>query len=241
MNLRHPPALLAVALLVTAGAAGGETSPGEAGPDPRAAEILARLDARLQAVRSLKGTFIQTFVSSGLGIPQTEEGTFAIRRPDRMRWDYVKPERKLAVSDGTHTWLYMPEEKIVYRGDVRDWKEGGPFSLLAGGSLTSEFVAVSVGVEGALRSGDLVLELRPAEPRDQYEVLLLQFDPSSLVIHAVTAIDAMGNRTSVILGDLEVNPDLAKAEFTFSPPEGVRVVEQGRPVSPGDVSGSSRR
>lgn len=244
MNPRFGAALGFVALLSLAGppaAATGEEAAPREDADPRASEVLSRLDARLESVRSLKGRFVQTFTSSGLGIPQAEEGIFSIRRPDRMRWEYRKPERKLAVSDGTHTWLYMPEEGVVYRGDVRDWKEGGAFALLAGGSLSAEFVALSVGVEGASREGDLLLELRPAKPRDQYEQLLVQFEPSSLSISSITAVDAMGNRISVILSDLQEDPEMNEGEFTFRPPAGVRVIEQGRPATPEDVAGSSRR
>jgi outer membrane lipoprotein carrier protein len=204
--------------------------------DPQAREILSRLDRRLAATTALTGSFVQTFTSSGLGVPQSESGVFSIRRPDLMRWEYRRPERKLAVSDGTHTWLYMPDEKLAYRGDVREWKRGGAFAILAGGSLVEEFAPVDLSIVEATRKGDLVLRLRPVEIREEYDFLLIQFEPSSLTINTITAIDAMGNRVTIILSGLEEPRSLPDDEFTFDPPSGTRIIDQSAPATPADLS-----
>lgn len=231
--MRAAGSILALALLAALPAAA--TPSGGRAADP--AEILARLDAHLASIESMEGRFIQSFVSSGLGVPQTEEGRFAIRRPDLMRWEYRSPEEKLAVSDGRNTWLYMPEEETVYKGSVSQWKEGGAFAVLAGGSLRQEYEALSVGVEGATRKGDLLLRLKPLSPREQYEYLDIQFDPRSLALHSITAIDGMGNRVAVILSQVRENVALERSRFEFTPPEGVRVVDQSPGSTPAEAAG----
>ena len=230
-------ALLGAALLpAAAGAVQADEARREA--DPQATEVLSRLDERLARISALRGSFVQTFVSSGLGVPQAEEGTFAIRRPDLMRWEYRKPERKLAVSDGVHTWLYLPEEKVVYRGTVRGWKQAGAFSILAGGRLGERFDAVAVHAQGAGRSGDIVVELVPKAPSEQYESLRVEFDPATLTLGAITAIDAMGSRVSILVSGLEENPRLGPELFTFEPPRGVEVIDQAE-SSPADLLGET--
>ncbi len=198
-------------------------------PRPReaeAAEVLHRLDERLQQIRSLRGRFVQTFTSSGLGIPQSEEGTFAISRPDLIRWEYLKPERKTAVSDGRNTWLHMPEQRVVYRGSVAEWRQGGAFSVLAGGRLEEAFVALEASAEGVSRTGDVLLRLVPRAPREEYEELQIEFDPRSLMVHRMTAVDGMGNRITMILDRVELDPELPESLFTFIPPPGTQVIDQ---------------
>lgn len=208
-----------------------------------AARVMSRLDRKLDSLRTLRGRFVQTFTSSGLGIPQAEEGTFAMERPDLLRWDYSKPERKLAVSDGKSTWLYMPDQKIVYKGTVSDWMNGGAFSVLAGGHLAAAFDPIEASAQGVEISGDVRLRLRPKEHRDQYEYLLIEFEPASLLIHSITAVDGMGNRVAVHLSRMEQNPDLPGSLFRFVPPAGVQVVDQAPavPRTPSDAAGRPLR
>jgi len=169
---------------------------------------------------------VQTFTSSGLGIPQAEEGTFAISRPDLIRWEYMKPERKTAVSDGRNTWLHLPEQRLVYRGSVAEWREGGAFSVLAGGKLEDQFVALEASAEGVSRAGDVLLRLVPRTPREEYEELQIEFDTRSLMLHRITAVDGMGNRITMILERVELDPQLPEGFFTFTPPPGTEVIDQ---------------
>jgi outer membrane lipoprotein carrier protein len=191
-----------------------------------AREILSRLDARLRGIASMRGRFVQTFTSSGLGVPQSESGRFAMRRPDRLRWDYTAPEPKIAVSDGEHTWLYLPEEKIVYRGSVAEWKRGGAFAFLAGGSLVEAFEADAVEARSAQTSGNMVLHLRPRSPVEDYESLLVEVNPKTLAVASVTAVDGMGNRVAAAFSGIEENPSLSGDLFTFTPPAGAKIVDQ---------------
>lgn len=198
-------------------AAGGGTDP---------AEVLLRLDERLQTIRTMRGRFVQTFTSSGLGVPQAEEGTFALRRPDLIRWEYQKPERKTAVSDGTHTWLHLHEQRLVYRGSVAEWREGGAFAALGGGRLAEHFVALEASAEGVVRAGNVLLRLVPKAPREEYEQLLIEFDPTNMMPSRITAVDPMGNRIGVSLERVEQNPALPRDLFVFEAPPGTEVIDQ---------------
>jgi len=219
---RWPATLLAALLFpLTTSIAVEEGTSGVA-----ATEILSRLDRRLQAVTTMKGRFIQSFTSAGLGVPQSESGRFFISRPDRMRWDYTRPEEKTAISDGTHTWLHLPEEGVVYKGSVAAWKNGGAFSILAGGSLRDEYSAIDVDVAQATRKGDVVLALKPRRERDEFVSLLVEVDPVSLTLVSVVAVDGAGNRISAFFSEIEENVALPRDVFLFKPPVGARVIDQ---------------
>ncbi|MBI3448414.1 MAG: outer membrane lipoprotein carrier protein LolA [Acidobacteria bacterium] len=225
---RRAPLVLAVAgalfLTGAAGGARGADAPREGRETAR--EIALRLDARLATLRTMKGRFVQSFASSGLGMPQSEGGRFFLKRPDLMRWDYTTPEVKTAVSDGAHTWLYVPEDAVVYRGSVAAFKSRGAFAALASGSLRSEFEAIGVEARGAQVRGDVVLTLKPLSERDDLASLLIEIEPTRLSIASMTAIDGAGNRIAILFSDVEEDVDLPGDLFTFAPPDGARVIDQ---------------
>jgi len=225
--------LLLVACVLAGGIPSGAVGPAEGtggGSDREAArEIMSRFDKRLRSVGTMRGRFVQTFTSSGLGVPQSEGGRFYLIRPDLMRWDYTSPERKTAVSDGTHTWLYMQEDDVVYRGSVAAWKSGGAFAILAGGSLMEEYDPVEAEARTAKRRGDIVLTVRPRREHDDYSTLLLEIEPKELKLASVTAVDGAGNRITVNFSDVEENVRLQRDLFSFSPPPGARIIDQDSP------------
>ena len=203
--------------------ASGEQAGGERAV---AREILARLEARLARLRTMKGRFIQSFTSAGLGVPQTEEGTFFIKSPNLMRWEYERPEKKLAVCDGDHTWFYLPEEGVVYRGTAKEWREGGAFAVLVGGDLISRYEAIGASAEEAGRPGNILLTMKPRGQSNDFDSIEVEIDPRTLNIATLTAIDAMGNRIGLALAGVEENVRLSEAAFVFSPPRGSRVIDQ---------------
>jgi len=222
-------------LVVAAGLALLAAAPAPAQQSEEGAEtarrILLRLESRLHDVRTMKAHFVQTFVSAGLGVPQAEEGTFMLQAPDLMRWEYDKPERKLAISDGTHTWFYLPEEKVVYKGSVAEWKEKGAFAVLVSGRLSEKFDAVSASTGGTVLPGHVLLELKPRGDTEEFKSVEIEMDPSTLDITSFTVIDAMGNRIGLSLARVEKNVPLPDGTFSFEPPRDVEVVDQSAPAA----------
>src|SRR5262245_52123654 len=100
---RRPVPRHSIALCLTIAATWSLSTGAGAAVDP----LLTRLQARIDHLRSLKGRFVQSLDSKSLGRPRTEEGRFCLRKPSLMRWDYEKPEEKLAILDGRNSWLYV--------------------------------------------------------------------------------------------------------------------------------------
>jgi outer membrane lipoprotein carrier protein len=232
------PPMLALRAFALALAATAAVSPLDAAAEPgpaseerlAARRVLERLDSRLATMRSMKGRFIQTFTSAGLGVPQAESGRFALLKPDRLRWDYTSPEKKTAVSDGDHTWLHVPEEGVVYRGTVKVWKRSSAFAILSGGRISDTFEAVSVDAVTAARKGDLVLRLRPREA-DEFTEVIIEIEPEGMVIRSVAGVDGMGNRITASFTDIEENPTFPADFFVFKPPPSAKVVDhEGGPA-----------
>ncbi|HKY31601.1 MAG TPA: outer membrane lipoprotein carrier protein LolA, partial [Candidatus Polarisedimenticolia bacterium] len=179
--------------------------------------------------------FVQRLDSRSLGRPRVEEGIFMIRKPSFMRWEYRKPEEKLAVADGEHTWLYLPEEREVHKGRAADLQRSGAAALLLAGRLRldRDFEArLSEGDSAGAdppSTGTQVLELRPLAPDTEFERVLLTVEIPGLSIRRLVLVDALGDRMSFDLSAIEENPDLSDDLFSFRPPPGVRVIETAPP------------
>jgi outer membrane lipoprotein carrier protein len=233
LNSLIPGALLCAALA----ASGSFAAP--AAPGTPAAQktdpILSRLQARLDKLTSLRGRFVQSLDSASLGRPRTEQGRFMIRRPDRMRWEYESPEKKLAVVDGRNAWLYLPEEAEAHRGPA-DSGQSGALGLLSGAlRLDRDFGSRRPGpkelaAELPLPAGTVVIELTPHRADLDFQKLLLAVDPDRLQIRKLIVIDPLGDRMSFTFSDLEEDVALQDSLFHFEPPPGVRVVEGEGPA-----------
>ncbi len=217
-------ALVLMSLLV--GLPGFTPAAAEA-PDP----LLRKLQARLEALESLRGRFVQSLEARALGRPRTERGSFAIKKPSRMRWEYEEPEKKVALSDGATTWLYIPEDGEVYRGKTGGPERGGSaMHLLTGRArLDRDFVSRRLSPEEAGPQGVVgadVIELVPREPSTEFERLVLAVDPALVTIRRMTIVDPLGDKMVFDFFDIVENVHLADEMFQFEIPPGVEVIDQ---------------
>jgi outer membrane lipoprotein carrier protein len=195
---------------------------GGAAGDPVAAA--RAITTRLNAVRALTARFTQTLESSALPGPQIEEGTLTLQRPGRMRWDYRRPPGKVAVADGTRTWLYLPEDRQVLVGSLQasGRKQGIGILLADRIDLVAEFKA-EWGVPKDRRQPPLLL-LRPLSPDAEYDHLLLETDAGGFPVR-LSIIDAMGGSVTYRFSDLRFDGPIDPSVFRFTPPQGVDVQE----------------
>ncbi len=187
---------------------------------PNAADTLVqRIEARHQRVRDLTARFVQTYRSGVLGRELTESGKLSIKRPGRMLWEYLDPERKTFVSDGRTFYFYVPADRqVVVRDQAGDRR--APALLLAGeGGILDQFEA---GLESA-PPGRYRIRLTPREPDPDIERVYLEVDHSYRIV-AIDVIDAQGNRSTFRFEKIRENVGLPDRLFHFEIPAGVDVV-----------------
>src|SRR5215471_3441984 len=69
---------------------------------------LARINTYLNSIRTMKGSFVQIDPDG-----QVDQGTFALAKPGRMRFEYAPPASTLIVSDGETVAIKNPKLKTV--------------------------------------------------------------------------------------------------------------------------------
>ena len=177
-----------------------------------------RVTRYLAGLSSLRADFHQSVADARGRVIERAEGTMAIARPGRFRWDYRTPEQ-LIVCDGETVWLYDIELEQVTVKAAGDALAGTPAMLLAGqGSVLEEFTITDAG-----RDSDLAWSLlTPRRAEADFREVRLGFDGREL--RRMTLFDRLGQTTELEFTRIEHNPTLDQSLFSFEPPPGVDVV-----------------
>jgi len=193
-----------------------------AAADDALKQALDRLQERYETTRTLTADFRQTVESPTLASPLESHGTVAFEKPNRMRWDYAKPDEQVIVGDGDTLWIYQPEEKQVIKAPLdRAFQATTPVTFLAGlGRLDRDFEA-TLEREDADR---WVLRLVPRQDAG-VGTLRLTVRKKDASIDEARIADPLGTTTRIVFSNERRNVSLDHALFRFTPPPGVDVVK----------------
>jgi outer membrane lipoprotein carrier protein len=197
------------------------------GADSQSPEALARaLQKRYQGIRDFSADFVQTYRGGVLKTQSREEGTVVVKKPGRMRWIYVKPEKKEFVSDGAKVYAYIPLDKQVIVSDVPPDNEATtPELFLAGkGDIVRDFTASKA--EAAV-PGTVAVKLTPRKNDPGFDYLIVSVDPTTLQIKGLSTLDRQGGQSTITFTNLKENTGRSDKDFAFRVPKGVDVVTNG--------------
>ena len=181
------------------------------------AQGVAELEEYFRSVRSLSGSFEQTTLDEQEKPIERSSGSVLIQRPDRFRWHYDQPFEQLIVADGKRLWVYdvdLMQATVRPLGDVLGV---GPALLLSG-----DYASLKRSFDIAAES-DGWLRLTPREGDWDFQAVRLRMADG---VPAVIEVDTgLGQITRLELFDLKRNPRIDPAQFRFTPPKGVDVVD----------------
>jgi len=192
-----------------------------------APEALAKsLQERYQGIHDFSADFVHSYRGGVLRTQTRERGIVSVKKPGRMRWVYVSPEKKEFVADGRKIYSYIPEDKQVIVSDVPpDNQATTPALFLAGkGDISRDFTAAYV--DGAA-PGTVALKLTPRKSEQEYEFLVVTLDPATLQIRGLTTRDRQGGESTLTFSNLKENRGIPDKEFAFRIPRGVDVITDG--------------
>jgi outer membrane lipoprotein carrier protein len=212
------PLPMMMMLLVTAPAALGQSR-------PPALDTAKALQQKYDRVKDFTADFAHTYEGGVLKKKSTERGIVEIKKPGRMRWEYMAPDRKTFVSDGRRVYSYIPADKqvIVSPMPAEDEATTAVLFLSGKGNLIRDF-NVSYLVAPADAWG---LRLDPKQKQRDYDWLELVVDRATLQIRALTTADQQGGRSSFQFSNYRENTGLADKAFEFKIPRGADVITSG--------------
>ena len=190
--------------------------------------LAAKVQQRYNGIKDIQGDFVQTYEGGVLRTKTTERGTVAIKRPGKMRFTYIKPEKKEFVSDGNRLYTHLVADKQVIVSPAPGPDQGDiPAMFLAGQSdLARDYTPSFTPLPGAA-PGLVTLKLVPRKKSEEYESIGIGVDRTTLQIQFLTAVDTQGGRSSFSFSNLKENRGLTDKQFEFRIPRGVDVVTNG--------------
>ena len=187
--------------------------------------LLNRVDQHYNRLTSLRARYTEHY--AGMGLDRTESGTLLLKKPGRMRWSYDQPEGKLFVLDGKFAWFYNPGDAQVQRLPAKQLDDlRSPLRFLLGHTqLKKELVKLTVtgDTHGIHISGV------PRGMEQRIQRLTLDVTPNGEIQHMkLEEID--GAITEFAFTQVQENVPTREADFVFSLPDGVTVVDALPPV-----------
>jgi outer membrane lipoprotein carrier protein len=189
-------------------------------------EAVRLLETSYGRVADLRAVFEQASVNRTLGRTVAAKGTFYLKKPGKLRWEYTIPTPQEIVSDGAKLWVYTPELKQVNVSAAPQALAGPAGSFLQGlGDLREHFRARFLNpAQPTDADGLVVLDLVPKEPQPLMARLVLSIDPGTWLVKKAVIYDEQDNTVTVRFLEVRVNSNLADQLFVFVPPRGVAVV-----------------
>ena len=170
--------------------------------------------------RSGAGPFTQTVTAPDGQRRKLSSGRFEFLRPNRFRFDYLKPFEQLIVADGQKVWIYDPDLKQASSRKLSQALGATPAAILAGGSIEGDF---QLSAEPSKDGLDWVLAT-PKQKDGSIQSMRVGFRGKELA--AIEILDAFGQRSMLRFDGFQANAAVAAERFRFTPPAGADVIEQ---------------
>jgi outer membrane lipoprotein carrier protein len=194
------------------------TAPVFAQEDFTAQEIIQNVQNVYRDISDAKASFSQTVKHSG-GKAQTSSGTLYIKKENKYR---IEAGGQIIITDGSTSWSYNPKKKQViidnYKEDANTFS---PNKYLF--QYPENFYSDLEGTESLSGTEVYVLKLRPRES-GSVKSAKLWVSKNDWLIKKITVTTDESTSTYTVKS-VQLNAGLANSKFTFSPPEGVEVID----------------
>jgi len=196
------------------------------GAELTAVQLTESLQRKYDAIKDFSADFVQTYQGGVLRKQLTERGHVWIKKPGKMRWEYMSPEKKLFVSDGVKMYSHLPADNQVIVNSVPEGDHAGaPVLFLAGkGNLMRDFTPSTTERPAGFPPAARAIKLVPKTPQTDYDALIAVIDPESFALQGLVTLDAQGGRSAISFANLKENVGTPDKMFVFTMPRGAEVI-----------------
>jgi outer membrane lipoprotein-sorting protein len=166
---------------------------------------LARVNTYLNSIRTMTGGFSQIDPNGDI-----DQGTFAIAKPGKMRFEYKPPSPILIVADGKHVAIQNSRLKTVDPYALSDT----PLDIILGDKIDLLNDHSITGVEH--QQDAIVVHARSRGSNTQGNIALV-FALPNLELRQWTVVDNQGLQTTVALRDVQIGADVSRLSFALPP------------------------
>ena len=185
-------------------------------------DIIKKVETRY-ALPGFSANFFQVSTLKAMKITDAAYGRAFFKRPDKMRWEYEKPDRQTIITDGNALWIYRPEDNQVMIGKAPSFfGDGKGFSFLSDMKLIQN--KFSIFLEKKAGDDYHVLKLLPREKTFDVSVIYLSVSKKTFEVVKIVTYNSYGDETRIELSDIQFKQKLDDSMFSFKIPQGVEVL-----------------
>jgi len=209
---------------------GGDASDGNKAWQ-EAHDVVKQIQARYEKTKDLQADFVQTTRIEGFERPVTSSGRVYIKKPGRLRWDYLDPATEQIYVMQDDVKVYVPEHKQVLVGKLTQMAaSNAPLELLQGaGKLDESFdIQPTTGKErgtGGIRLITLLPKDKEHESTRNLQRIIVEVFPKTYFLRTVSLHEISGNVATFEFSGLKPNQGLGNEVFDFKAPPDVEVVK----------------
>jgi len=191
------------------------------------ADGISDLNAFVNNVSSMSSEFSQVVLDKkGLKL-QDVEGVMLFKRPNKFRWDYLKPYQNQIISDGDRLFLYDQDLRQVSINPIAKVAGSTPLLIIAGKNIEKYFTLRNIEdpVANEMNQSIKWVEAVPKEEGAGFSKVILGLTENKLSVMKI--VDAFEHITTISFKNAKYNVTLVDNDFLFKFPTGVDVVQNG--------------
>ncbi len=187
-------------------------------------EVVEKVKASYDGATSLTCDVRRVTASGMLGQRRIVRGTLRMLLPEMFRIDYVAPYEQSLICNGETVWIYTPKNEQVVVSSVTDYQEREMLGNLIG-YFERDYTYEDAGTATVDGRATMVLKMVARTDQVAYPSGRLWVDTERWLPAEVELTDDIGNTISYRLSNIKLNQSLSKSIFSFTPPDGVEVIE----------------
>ena len=191
------------------------------------AEGISDLNAFVNNVSSMSSEFSQIVLDKKGSKLQDVEGVMLFKRPNKFRWDYLKPYQNQIISDGDRLYMYDQDLRQVSINSIAKVGGSTPLLIIAGKNIEKYFTLKNIESQAGDESSQNIkwVEAIPKEEGAGFSKVMLGLTENKLSVMKI--VDAFEHITTISFRNAKYNVSLSDNDFLFKLPNGVDVVQNG--------------
>ena len=191
------------------------------------AEGISDLNAFVNNVSSMSSEFSQVVLDKKGSKLQDVEGVMLFKRPNKFRWDYLKPYQNQIISDGDRLYIYDQDLRQVSINSIAKVGGSTPLLIIAGKNIEKYFTLKIIESQAGDESSQNIkwVEAIPKEEGAGFSKVMLGLTENKLSVMKI--VDAFEHITTISFRNAKYNVSLSDNDFLFKLPNGVDVVQNG--------------
>ena len=191
------------------------------------ADGISDLNVFVNNISSMSSEFSQVVLDKkGLKL-QDVEGVMLFKRPNKFRWDYLKPYQNQIISDGDRLYMYDQDLRQVSINPIAKVAGSTPLLIIAGKNIEKYFTLKNIDdqVNNEDKQNIKWIEAVPKEEGAGFSKVILGLTENKLSVMKI--VDAFEHTTTISFKNAKYNMTLVDNDFLFKLPTGVDVVQNG--------------